>query len=289
MESHAATIKHFVKTPSGEIAYAERGSGPVALFVHGVLVNSHIWRHQLETLSATHRCISIDLLAHGDTKAASGADFSSRSQAIMLGEFLDALGIDQVDLVGNDGGGAVCQLLAVARPGNVRSLVLTNCDAHDNWPPEAFKGFVDLCAAGNLAATLNAMLSDKSVYRSPGALGPCYEDPSNVTDETIEIYLRPHLASEGRLAELEKFVAAFDHRQTVAIETSLKKLRVPTLVVWGDDDVYFDEQWGRWLKDTIPGARRLIELKGARLFFVEERSSEFNEQVRLFWNELTAK
>ena len=66
----------------------------------------------------------------------------------------------------------------------------------------------------------------------------------------------------------------------------LRELAVPTLVVWGDDDIYFDPQWGRWLKDTIAGARRLVELKGGRLFFPEERPGEFNEQLRLFWNAL---
>jgi pimeloyl-ACP methyl ester carboxylesterase len=283
MISATSTAKHHVVTPSGTIAYREAGQGPTAIFVHGVLVNSHIWRHQLAVFSVERRCIAIDLLAHGDTTVRPDQDLSSAAQAVMLAQFIDALGLDAVDLVGNDGGGAICQMYAVAHPGRVRSLTLTNCDAHDNWPPQAFEGFVRMCAAGGLQGALQAMVADKAVYRSPGALGPCYEDPSTVTDETIDIYLQPHLKSAARLAELERFVAAFDHGQTVAIEEALRTLAVPTLVVWGDDDVYFDRRWGRWLKDTIPGARRLVELKGARLFFIEERPHEFNEQLRLFW------
>ncbi len=275
--------KQHIKTPSGDIAYLERGTGPVAIFVHGVLVNSYIWRHQLTTLSAQRRCIALDLMTHGDTETHDDQDLSSAAQASMLAEFINALGIGQVDLIGNDGGGAICQLYAVAHPDRVRTLTLTNCDAHDNWPPVAFKGFVDMCAAGGLKSTLQAMFENKAVFRSPAALGPCYEDASTVSDETIEIYLRPHLTNAKRIAALEKFVAAFDNRQTVAIEGSLRRLNVPTLVIWGDDDVYFDVKWGRWLKDVIPGARRLVELKRARLFFPEERPDEFNEQVRLFW------
>ncbi len=78
------------------------------------------------------------------------------------------------------------------------ALTLTNCDAHDNWPPDAFKPFVEMVAAGKLPGTLAAMLGDKSIYRSPGALGPGYERPETVTDEDIEVYLRPHVRNEQR-------------------------------------------------------------------------------------------
>jgi hypothetical protein len=51
-------------------------------------------------------------------------------------------------------------------------LSLTNCDTHDNWPPEAFKPFVDMVKPGGLGDTLNVMLADKTIFRLPGALGP---------------------------------------------------------------------------------------------------------------------
>lgn len=64
------TTTHSVETPSGRISYASAGSGPVALFVHGVVLNKHLWRHQLAGLSDIRRCIAVDLLAHGDTEIA---------------------------------------------------------------------------------------------------------------------------------------------------------------------------------------------------------------------------
>src|SRR5262249_42392671 len=145
-------------------------------------------------------------------------DVSSDANAAMIVQFLDALGIDQVDLVGNDSGGGIGLIFAARHPERVRSLALTNCDAHDNWPPEAFKPFLGMSGAGGLGDTLNAMLSDKSIYRSPGALGPAYERPDAVRDETIETYLRPHLRSPQRTADLARFLAAFDCKQTVAVE-----------------------------------------------------------------------
>ncbi|MFJ7352938.1 alpha/beta fold hydrolase [Phyllobacterium sp. NPDC097923] len=283
VQQFQAARKH-VDTPSGRIHYAEAGTGPVALFVHGILVNNHLWRHQLAGLSDIRRCIAIDTLAHGATEASATQDLSTAAQAAMLAEFLDALGIDAVDLVGNDGGGAVCQIFAVNHPGRVRSLTLTDCDTHDNWPPQAFQGFVDLCASGGLRDTLAAMLDNKDIFRSPGALGPCYEDTTSVSDTTIDIYLKPYFSAPDRIRGLERFVAAFDNSQTVAIEPKLRMLDVPTLIVWATDDVYFDRKWAHWLAGRIPGTRRVVEFEGARLFFPEERPEAFNRELRAHWS-----
>jgi pimeloyl-ACP methyl ester carboxylesterase len=272
-----------VETPSGTISYVEQGSGPVALFVHGVLLNGFLWRYQLAQLKDVRRCIAVDLLAHGNTEIPATQDVSVTANAHMLAQFLDALKIDQVDLVGNDSGGGICQIFAALYPKRIRSLVLTNCDTHDNWPPEAFKPFVAMVAAGGLADTLNAMLADKTVYRSPQALGPAYERPQDVADDTIETYLRPFLRSAQRTRDLERFVNAFDCVHTVQIEKQLKKLQAPTLIAWGTDDIYFDVKWSRWLADAIPGTKKRIELPSARIFFPEERPREFNKELNAHW------
>src|SRR5260370_27416422 len=220
-----------VQIASGRINYTEQGTGPVALFVHGVLLNGHLWRNQLAHLSDIRRCIAVDLLAHGDTEIAPAQDVSVTANANMLKEFLDALNIEQVDLVGNDSGGGIAQIFAALHPQRVRSLSLTNCDAHDNWPPEPFKPFLAMAAAGGLRGTLDAMLSDKSVYRSPQALGPAYEHPERLADHSIENYLRPLRRTKQRTRDLQRFLAAFDNKHTLAIEAQLKTLKAPTLIV----------------------------------------------------------
>jgi pimeloyl-ACP methyl ester carboxylesterase len=271
---------HSVETPSGRVSFSSAGSGPPALFVHGVMLNKHLWRHQLTGLSNLRRCIALDLLAHGDTEIATDQDVSVTANAKMLKEVLDALKIDQVDLVGNDSGGGIAQIFAALNPERVRTLTLTNCDTHDNWPPEAFKPFVELVKAGGLRDTLNAMLADKTIFRSPGALGPAYEQPETVTDEDIETYLRPLVRTEQRTRDLQRFVMAFDNKHTRVIEPQLRELRAPTLIVWGLDDVYFPVKWAYWLAETIPGAKPPVELEGARIFFPEERADEFNRLLR---------
>ena len=274
-----------IQTPSGRIAYTEQGTGPVALFVHGVLLNKHLWRHQLAHLSDVRRCIAVDLLAHGETDIAGDQDVSVTANAKMLEQFLDALNVEQADLVGNDSGGGIAQIFSALYPQRVRSLTLTDCDVHDNWPPAAFKPFLAMAAGGGLGGTLEAMLSNKDVYRSPQALGPAYEHPEHVTDESIETYLRPLVRTEQRTRDLQRFLGAFDNAHTRAIEARLKTLTVPTLIVWGTDDVYFDVEWSKWLAETIPGTRRRLEFEGARIFFPEERWIDFNKALREHWQD----
>lgn len=282
-QATSSATRHSIETPSGRIAYSEQGDGPVALFAHGVLLNGHLWRHQLSGLSDIRRCIAVDLLAHGDTEIPDGQDVSVTSNANMLREFLDALKIERADLVGNDSGSGIAQIFAALHPRRVRSLTLTNGDTHDNWPPEAFKPFLEMAAAGGLAGTLNAMLDDKSVYRSPLALGPAYEHPERVSDETIEQYLQPLVRNERRTEDFRRFLAEFNNRHTLAIEAKLKTLETPTLIVWGTDDIYFDVKWAYWLSENIPGTRRRMEFDGARIFFPEERWEAFNTELRNHW------
>ena len=272
-----------VETRFGTISYQESGSGPVALFVHGVLLNGHLWRHQLSELSDIRRCIAVDLMAHGDTEIAPDQDVSMTSNAEMLRAFLDAVAIPEVDLVANDSGGGISQIFAALYPERVRTLTLTDCDTHDNWPPEAFKPFVDMAARGGLRAKLEEMLADKGVYRSQAELGPAYEYPERLSDGDIEKYLRPFVKTPQRTHDLERFLAAFDNRHTLAIEDKLKALQSPTLIVWGTDDVYFDVSWSHWLANQIPGTRRRVEFVGARLFFPEERWQDLNNELRAHW------
>src|SRR5258706_10032577 len=170
-ENKSSAIQRSVQTPSGRISYLEQGTGPVALFVHGVLLNGHLWRHQLAELCDIRRCIAPDLLAHGDTEIIPDQDVSVTANAKMLREFLDALKIDQVDLVGNDSGGGISQILAAFYPERICSLTLTDCETHDNWPPEAFKPFLAMAENGGLRGSLEKMLADKNAFRDQNALG----------------------------------------------------------------------------------------------------------------------
>lgn len=275
-----ASLRKTVKTPFGEIAYVERGSGPAALFVHGVLVNGFLWRDAIEALSNERRCIAPDLLGHGETKANAGVDASFAGNAKMLAAFVDALGIDQVDIVANDTGGGITQIFAAEHPEKVRSLTLTNCDTHDNYPPKALEGLVGVAKAGGLGALGKTWLSDPAAVRH--SFGVAYENVDAIPDERIHTYLAPIFASEENTALLGQLILT-PNSQNVSIEQKLRQVKAPALIMWGTEDVFFDKKWAYWLKETLPGAEDVIEVPGGRLFWPEERPEFFAEQVREFW------
>jgi pimeloyl-ACP methyl ester carboxylesterase len=268
-----------VATRFGPVSYLEAGTGPAALFVHGVFLNGDLWRHQLEGLADIRRGVAVDLLAHGESVNPGPDRLTIEAQVQMVMDVLGGLGIDQVDLVGNDSGGAIAQLVATRSPERVRSLTLTNCDTHDNWPPEAFRPIFDLARAGGLTEAAQALAADPVAARA--ALASGLEDPTALPPATVSSFLAP-FGDPARAEALQAYVARMDSAVTVAVRDDLARFDRPTLVVWGTADDFFDVRWAHWLAETIPGTVRCVELEGAKLFFPLERPA-FTEELRAFW------
>jgi pimeloyl-ACP methyl ester carboxylesterase len=91
------------------------------------------------------------------------------------------------------------------------------------------------------------------------------------------------LSSQQRIAAFERYWLAFDNAQTVSIHQGLQRLKIPTLIVWGLADIFFDVKWAYWLQHTIPGAERVIEVADGRLFFSEDRPKSLSEPLLGFW------
>jgi pimeloyl-ACP methyl ester carboxylesterase len=274
-------VKH-ARTRFGEIAYTERGEGPAALFVHGVMLNGYLWRHVIDRVADMRRCIAIDLMAHGATRISANQDVSFTAQAEMLAAFCDSLGLDQVDLVANDSGGGIAQIFAAHHPDRLRTLTLTNCDAHDNWPPKAAEPLWNAAMQGHLGDIGRRLLGDVDAART--GFANVYEHPERISAETFQTYLAPLFADRQAIRNLERwFASSHDCSQTVVVEPLLRRLDAPTLIVWGTADIFFPVKWAYWLRGAIPGARQVVELEGAKLFFPEERPDEFAQALRAHW------
>jgi pimeloyl-ACP methyl ester carboxylesterase len=263
--------RRFADTSFGKVAYMEEGDGPAALFCHGALLNGYQWREVLDRCAEHRRVIAPDHLGHGHTTTLRDAPIDFAAQAGMLVELLDALGVDRVDLVGNDSGGAIVQTLAVGHPARVRSMALANCDARDSLPPPGVLALIDLARAGVIGQALAGLLADIDSARAPEALGGVFEHPENLTEETIDAYLGPVVADESTAHALERFLITLADDQLAPLEQGLRELDVPTLIAWGTADSTFPLDRAQWLADTLPGARPVVEVEGAKLFWPEER------------------
>src|SRR5215472_4988470 len=212
---------------SGRIALFERGEGPVALFIHGVPLNGYHWRAVIQRVQHRRRCIAIDLMGLGYTDIGPAQDVSFTAQAHMIAEVIDALGIKKMDMVGNDSGGAVAQIFAANFPDRLTSLVLTNCDVHDGWPPPQVLPIIERARNGTLASIFQPMIDRPDLARERHAEGEAvplfrsYADPSILTDQIIRLYLQPLLSSPRRIEAFQRYWLSFDNTRTVAIRPAL--------------------------------------------------------------------
>jgi pimeloyl-ACP methyl ester carboxylesterase len=209
-------------------------------------------------------------------------DLSIAALAAGLEDFCDALGLTGIDLVANDTGGAIAQIFAARHPQRLATLTLTNCDTSDNLPPEAFKPMIELASAGNLAPSAVALFGDLS-GAAQVAFGSAYEHVDQVDPEIIRAYLEPCFGTMERARQFERLLTALDAGDLAAVTPQLRELTVPTLMVWGTGDTFFDVSWAYWLRDTIPGTTGVVTVDGARLFFPEERPMDLVPHLEQHW------
>jgi len=281
LEAHRQDLR----THRGELSYIDVGEGPVALFVHGVVFNAFLWRNAIDRLRDRRRCIAVDLPAHGHSVSSPTDDLSLCANAERLDVLCEALGIAAVDLVANDTGGAVAQIFAVRHGGRLRTLTLTNCDAHDNLPPEEFKDGKALAAAGKFGAVVGAMARDPNLARTAGrGFNLSFEHPEALSDEAIDAYIGA-FKDPARASELDRFAVSTTVDDLLAVEPGLAEIDAPTLIVWGTGDVFFEVDWAYWLRDHIPGAREVVEIEGGKLLFPDERAEDFVPHLERFLDE----
>lgn len=279
-----ASSRRFAETSFGRIAYVERGEGSAALFIHGFPLNGFQWRRSMQSLSRYRRCIAPDFMGLGYSEISEQRDLSPHAQTEMLAAFLDVLGIPSVDLIANDSGGTIAQLFIAKHPKRVRTMLLTNCDVHENSPPSQMSNSIATARAGQYDQKMSRHLEDRVYARSPqGIGGSAYVDSANFTDEAIEYYFKPLVESPIRRAQLNKHLAAFEPNPLLAIESALRNSTVPTRMVWGTADQLFPVRWAEWLDQTLPGTKGVRLVEGGKLFWPEERPQVLDEEAKALW------
>ena len=280
-----ARSRQFASLSMSRVAYVEHGHGPAALFIHGYPLNGYQWRGALERLHHHRRCIAPDVMSMGYTETPEGQAITPEAQVEMFAALLDSLHIDAVDIVANDSGGLVAQLFVAKFPHRVRTLLLTNCDVDANNPPPQFAPFVALAKQALLADKfIVPQLNDKNFTRSARGMGGlAYTFPDALSDETIEIYLRPLIATPLRKKQMEEYTIALGDNVLVPIRENLRQWKGRARMVWGMKGTLFPVEWAEWLDRTLPGSTGVRRIENANLFFPEEFPDVIAEEARRLW------
>ncbi len=275
--------RRFVSTSVGRVAVVERGRGPqAALFLHGLPLNSFQWRGAVARLAPHRRCIAPDFLGLGHSEPAADARLDPEGQVAMLVELLDKLGVDKVDVVASDSGGAVAQLFLVLHPERVRSLLLANCDTEIDCPPPAMLPVIELAKQGKFAQEwLEPWLADKEKARSSEGLGGiCYARPAALADEVFETYLRPLVDNPQRL---HGYITALERNALHGIKPALKACTAPVRVLWGMADDIFLPRGADYLEQAFGNSKGVRRIEGSKLFWPEERPELVAQEALALW------
>jgi pimeloyl-ACP methyl ester carboxylesterase len=251
-----ATIDYRVLGP-------EDSPHPPVVFVHGILVDSRLWDRVAEDLAGRgYRCYLPNLPLGSHTIPVNDrAALSPIGMAKMVLDFLAALELSDVTLVGNDTGGGLCQLAIDARPEAVGRLVLTNCDAFDKFPPFPFTLVFALLRGPKSIKLLFEQMRLTALRHSPLGFGLLVQPDPQLTASWLEPG-RTDARIRRDLATLLRAVAKTD---LVEVSTRLPRFTKPVTVVWGQKDRAFTPALGRRLAALFPHST-LIEVPDARTF-----------------------
>lgn len=252
-----------LKLSQGQIHYRDEGTGPPVVLVHGLLVNATVWDGLVPALAPQLRCIAPDLPLGAHRRAMNpDADLSPEGVARLVAELIERLGLDGVTLVGNDTGGAICQLVVATQPGRISRLVLTNCDAFDQFPPAKLRVAVGALGRAGVVGVLARLTRLRAARRLALAAAPLTLEP--VPDDLVRGWVEP-LGDPGVRRDLVKFCREIRPEVTLGAAERFAEFDGDVLVAWGLRDRFFELSLGERLAGAFPRAR-LERIENARAF-----------------------
>jgi pimeloyl-ACP methyl ester carboxylesterase len=255
-----------------DIFYAESGSGPPVLWLQGLGAEHRAWSAQLARFGTEYRCIAPDSRDVGRSSRAA-APYTLADIAADAADLLRRLDAAPAHVVGLSLGGAVAQHLALDYPEAVRSLCLVSSFARQSARQrELLVAWREIYARVDLVTfyrQANVWLFSEQFFERP---------------RNAENVLR-YVAAGPFLQEPEAFARQVDAALAHDTTGRLHTLRVPVLVVSGENDILAPPHLARELAAAIPGAQLEI-LPGAAHSLNLERQIEFNRLLHAFLREM---
>jgi 3-oxoadipate enol-lactonase len=243
--------------PAPRLAVSVAGEGPLVLFLHGIRGNRRNWSKQVEAFSERYRAAAWDARGYGDSDDHEGQlQFEYFSGDVM--RVIEHFGVKKAHLVGLSMGGRIARNVALRWPERLQSLALVSTSpGFDAMPAEEVRRFVTERKTRS-PENVKKLLGSRA---RPEAFDALWESVTSVREDSYRKTLEASVAQD-RGAPIEN-------------------IRVPTLVVSGDEDTVYPPDMARDVARRIPGAE-LVMIKGAGHLVNLERPGRFNEVVMDF-------
>jgi len=278
---HAPAGSAVTDLPQGRLAYRAAGptssSRPAVVFVHGILVDARLWEPVAERLAAEgvrSYAPTLPLGAH-QWPMNDDADLSPGGVAQLVRDFMAALGLTDVTLVGNDTGGAICQVMLGGDTSRIRAAVLTNGDAFGAFPPRDLAPLFAALRHPRLVAGLAVALRSATVRRGPLAYGPLSSHPldPDLTRSWMQPLTRPAIRRD-----LAKFAASVNPGVLLDAASRFSQFTGPVRVLWGENDRFFGAELGQQLSAAFPQAS-LTTVPGGRTFLPIDHPADVVREI----------
>lgn len=275
----SAEGRAIAEIPQGQIAYRDLGSGEPIVFVHGLLVDGRLWAGVAERLVPSHRCLVVDWpMGSHKTAMNPDADLSPPGMVEVIVAFLDALGLERVNLVGNDSGGAISQMLTATHPERVERLILTNCDTFEKFPPFPFSLMPPIARLPGGMELLAAPFRIGAVRRATYGLLAKHEIPPELVDDWLAAIADPGVKRDAR-----KLTAGAHKRHTLAAAEALRGFERPVRFAWASEDRFFRLADAERLAAMVPDAR-IETIADAKTFVSLDQPQRVAELIAEFVN-----
>jgi pimeloyl-ACP methyl ester carboxylesterase len=269
-----------IDLPQGTVRYRESGDGPPIVFVHGLLVDGRLWRKVTPLLDDRFRCIVPDFpLGSHREPMNPDADLTPPGLARIVAGFMEALGLEDVTLVANDTGGAISQITAAHHPERIGRLLLTNCDAFENFLPPAFR---PMQWAARVPGGLTAMMAGmrfEPLRRLPNAYGRLIK--RDFAGAPTRDWVDPYLTNRDIRRDTIKVLRGIDPKYTFEAAERLRDFDRPALLAWAVEDRFFKVSFAERLAKTIRGAT-LEKIEDSYTFVSEDQPERLAELIAAF-------
>ncbi|MQY22558.1 alpha/beta fold hydrolase [Nocardia macrotermitis] len=250
---------------------------PPVVFVHGLLCNSEVWTSTAAALAECGVCsYAMDLpLGSHPIALAADADLTPYGVGRLILDFLEALQLSDVTLVGNDTGTALCLYVTDTDHSRIGRLVLTDGDCFDQFPPPSL-GLVFKLGRRPVGLRVLTAVQRLTALRQR-AYGLNVSEP---LDPALTLrWITPAGTDRGVRRDTAKFLRTVDPAELLRISNRLHDFTKPVLVLWGDADQFFPLSLGRRLAGAFANAH-LVEVADGRTFFPLDHPQRVADEVR---------
>jgi len=277
--SYSAAVVEKIDVGDATLALRRFGSGPALLMVHGFPLHGTTWRRVLPALSSRHTCYVVDLAGLGDSEWTGATDFSWQGHARRLKVLMDRVPVRRYGAIAQNTGATIARCLALVDGARVERLVLINTEIPGHRPPwiPLYQWLMRLVPGAPLL--FRQLLRSNAFVRSGMGFGGCFHDLERIEGEFREQFITPYVESARKTDGMARYLTGLTWETVDGLRHRHAELRMPVLLVWGEDDPTFPIALARKMAEQFPDCRGLVAIPRAKLLPHEERPELVAEAV----------